>query len=190
MILRWSAANIILNCYQKGQLRSRSWNIEDRGLGPSTRTRVEITATRQVEIVKWELASLRFNTTGHRDRQANTATATKDMGRMSLETRTKVITMRNAGLEVQQILKQLEEEGVSVSRMAIYSLCDKYQSTKSVVDLKRRAKPQLLEDCHYRFIDDAIADNVDMTSRQLLDFRVSRARVRFPSVLSSEHVFV
>lgn len=95
---------------------------------------------------------------------------------MSLEMRTKVITMRHAGLGVQQIL---EEEGASVSRMAIYSLCDKYQSTMSVVDLKRRAKPQLLEDCHYRFIDDTIADNVDMTSRQLLDFRVSRARVHF-----------
>ena len=89
------------------------------------------------------------------------------MGRMSLETRAKVIGMRNKGFEVHQIWKHLEDEGVCVSKVALHMLLKKYATSRTIQDLKRRLRPQLLNENQYRFIDNTMADNVDMTARQL-----------------------
>ena len=75
--------------------------------------------------------------------------------------------MRNAGLRVQEIIKHLQDEGIRVSIRALYRLLNKYALTRSVVDLKRRTRPQILDEAHYRFIDNTIVDNVDLTSREL-----------------------
>ena len=75
--------------------------------------------------------------------------------------------MRNSGFGVQEIVKHLQDKGVRVSRWALYRLFDKYTSIRSVADLKRRARQQILDEAHYRFIDNTIVDNVDMTSREL-----------------------
>ena len=68
--------------------------------------------------------------------------------------------MRNARFGGQEIIKHLQDEGVRVSRWVLYRLLDKYASTRSVADLKRRARPQILDEAHYRFIDNTIVDNV------------------------------
>ena len=73
--------------------------------------------------------------------------------------------IRNAGLGVQEIIKHLQDEGVRVSVWALYII--KYASIRSVADLKRRARPQILDEAHYRFINNTIVDNVDLTSREL-----------------------
>ena len=75
--------------------------------------------------------------------------------------------MRNARFGGQEIIKHLQDEGVRVSRWVLYRILDKYASTRSVADLKRRARPQILDEAHYQFIHNTIVDNVDMTSREL-----------------------
>ena len=89
------------------------------------------------------------------------------MGRLSLEMRAKVIRLKTKGVRVQQIVKHLEYEGVKASSVGVYALWNKYETTTSIQDRKRRSRPQLLEEEHYRFIDDTVANNVDTTSRQL-----------------------
>ena len=89
------------------------------------------------------------------------------MGRMSLETRAKVIRLKKRGMPVQQIAKHLDSEGVYVSKVSLYTLFKKYKATHCIQDQKRRSRPQLLNDDQYRFINNTIANNVDMTSRQL-----------------------
>ena len=53
------------------------------------------------------------------------------MGRMSLETRAKVVRFKNRGIGIHQISKHLENEGVCVSKVALYALCRKYEATRS-----------------------------------------------------------
>ena len=56
----------------------------------------------------------------------NTQVASTTMGRMSLETRAKVIAMRSRNYSLMKIKEHFEEEGVSVSKVAIYLLIKKY----------------------------------------------------------------
>ena len=89
------------------------------------------------------------------------------MGRLSKETRAKVVQLKTKGVHVQQIVKHLEYKGVKVSSVSLYALLKKHQTTRSIQDRKQRSRPQLLGEEHYRFVDDTVANNVDMTSRQL-----------------------
>ena len=61
----------------------------------------------------------------------------------------------------------LAEEGVEVSRTAIYNLLTKFKRTESIGDLMRRPRLRRLDEEHYRFIDELMAENTDLTSMQL-----------------------
>ena len=55
-----------------------------------------------------------------------------------------------------------------MSKVSLYLLFKKYEETQSIDDdLKRRPRPQRPAECHYRFIDNIMAENNDYTSRQL-----------------------
>ena len=86
---------------------------------------------------------------------------------MSIKTRTRVINLWMAKYCVDAIVHCLNEEGVSVSRTAIYEFIKKLMDTKVVCDLSRAPQPRKLEEIHYRFIDDEMAINSNLTSRQL-----------------------
>ena len=96
------------------------------------------------------------------------------MGHLSMETRAKVIRLKTKGIRVPQIVKHLEYKGVNVSSVSLYALLKKYETTRTIQDRKQRSRPQLLGEEHYRFIDDTVANNVDMTSRQLHSAFVSK----------------
>ena len=89
------------------------------------------------------------------------------MGRLSLEARARVVHLWRAKFTVKQIIERLAEEGVEVSRTAIYNLIAKFHKTNSVGDIKRRPRVRILKDEHYRFVDELMAKNTDLTSRQL-----------------------
>ena len=78
-----------------------------------------------------------------------------------------MVRFKNRGIGIHQISKHLENEGVCVSKVALYALCRKYEATRSIQDRKRRSRPLLLNEDQYRFIDNTVANNVDMISRQL-----------------------
>ena len=89
------------------------------------------------------------------------------MGRLSLETRSKVIVMWGNGYPVTVIQERLLQEGVSISKVSLFALIKKFKSTKLVVDLKRNPRSSILEECHYRFIDETMTEDNELTSRQL-----------------------
>ena len=89
------------------------------------------------------------------------------MGRLSYELRARVMNMWRAKFTVKDIVNRLAEEGVKVSRTAIYNLVSKFQKTNSIADIKRRPRLRRLSEEHYRFVDEVMAQNTDLTSRQL-----------------------
>jgi hypothetical protein len=88
------------------------------------------------------------------------------MGRLSLETRSKVFIMRRNCYRISEIQARLAQ-GVSVSKVSLFALLKKFKSTGLVVDLKRKPRSSLLGQDHYRFIDKAMMVNNEFTSRQL-----------------------
>ena len=86
---------------------------------------------------------------------------------ISVETRRRVCVLRESGLSMDKIRKRLSEEQVEVSRMALYKLWRKYKKTATVVDLPRRRPAPRLSKEQLRCIDNSMASNDELTSRQL-----------------------
>ena len=59
----------------------------------------------------------------------------KKVGRLSIETRTRVITLWRAKYSVKTIIDRLEGGGISVSRIAIFNLIVKFEKTDTVADI-------------------------------------------------------
>ena len=90
------------------------------------------------------------------------------MGRVSIETRRRIVLLRTQGHSVQSIQERLNEEDVVISRVSIYELLKKYKVTGTVADLPR-AHLKILEEDHLRFIDQCMKENDELTARQLRD---------------------
>ena len=103
------------------------------------------------------------------------------MGRMSADTRARVIWMWRAKFSVANICTRLREEDIKVSRKSIYHLLKKHRRTGSIADLKRAPRSRKLNNEHFRFIDEAMEANPQLTSRQLHGLVVER----FPAVSST-----
>ena len=76
------------------------------------------------------------------------------MGRMSLATRSRVVSLSQSGYPISKIQKHLEKEGTMVSKKSLHLLLKKYKMTGSVADRRTVKPPRKLGDEHYRFIDD------------------------------------
>ena len=85
---------------------------------------------------------------------------------MSIDVRSRIVNMRRANFKIKDIVDRLAEEGVKVSRTAVYNLLTKFK-TESIADMKRRARSRRLSEEHYRFVDKLMAKNTDLTSLQL-----------------------
>ena len=89
------------------------------------------------------------------------------MGHLSLETRSKVIIMKKNGYPVSEIQERLSEKGVTISKVSLYALIKKFETTNLVDNMKRKPRSSLLDACHYHFIDDTMTEDNELTSRQL-----------------------
>ena len=87
------------------------------------------------------------------------------MGRLSLETRSKVITMWVNCYPVSVIQKRLLQEGVSISKVSLLALFKKLKNPNQVVDIKHKLKSSLLAECHHRYIDEVMMEDNELTSR-------------------------
>ena len=94
--------------------------------------------------------------------------------RLDVQTRARVIHLKNEGYTYNRIRERLLEEGISVSVKSLYLLLVKYKQTNSVVDRPRAAVPKILRDEHYCEIDKALSENDEMTSRQLRAMLISK----------------
>ena len=61
----------------------------------------------------------------------------------------------------------MAEKGIKVSQTAVYNLLTKFRKLESIGDIKRRPCSRRLSKEHYRFMDELMAENPDLTSRQL-----------------------
>ena len=66
---------------------------------------------------------------------------------------------------MKEIVERLAE-GVKTSRTTVYNLLSKFRKINSIADIKRQPRSSLLSEGHYRFVDELMAQNNDLSSRQ------------------------
>ena len=97
------------------------------------------------------------------------------MPRLDVSTRKRVVVLRQNGHSVAEIRARLIEEGNLVSLVSIYKLLKKYECTGGVVDRKRKPSVRkILQSEHLHFIDEAMADDDELTARKLRDMLEQR----------------
>ncbi len=106
--------------------------------------------------------------------------AWESMGRMTIDTRYRVVILHARGFQVGAIQKRLQEEGIRVSKTSLCKLIKKYRLKGTVKDLRWWKPPTIFKEEHYRFIDEQMAENTELTSRQL-----QRKIEEFPNVQAS-----
>ena len=100
------------------------------------------------------------------------------MGRMTNETRLRIIMMWKKGMSLRVIQKRLGEEGISISIVSICKLTKKFRLINSILDNRTYKPPRTLVEEHLRFIDESMAANPELTGIQLLDI----LKERFPDL--------
>ena len=89
------------------------------------------------------------------------------MPRLSMETRKRVVILRKKGYSVDNIRTRQAEEQIFVSKMALCALMKKYEKHVSIRNLPKPKPPHILNFDQVKFIDDSLAENDEMTARQL-----------------------
>lgn len=89
------------------------------------------------------------------------------MPRLTIEARKRVVALKERGYTVKEIIKRLEQEEVNVSRTALFKLLRKYREHGCVADRPKAGLPRKLKEEQYLYIDNAMADNDELTARQL-----------------------
>ena len=100
------------------------------------------------------------------------------MGRLSLATQSRVVSLSQSGYAISKIQKHLEKEGVIVSKKLLCLLLKKYKITGSVADRRTVKPPRKLDNQHYRFIDDCMGEDDELTATKLRD----KLLERFPTL--------
>ena len=103
------------------------------------------------------------------------------MGRMSHETRLRVIGLWKLKYRLKDIQAKLQEEEIRVSKKSLCLLIRKYKETSSVCDRKYQRIRKSLNQEQYRYIDNCMAENKELTSRQLYQ----KLLEEFPGVKTS-----
>ena len=86
---------------------------------------------------------------------------------MSVATRNRVVPMSESGYTLAKIQVHLAKENLTVSKMSLCLLIKKYRVTGSVADHRTVKLPKKLSNAHYRFIDDCMAEDDELTATKL-----------------------
>lgn len=86
---------------------------------------------------------------------------------MSMATRNRVVSLWKSGFKISKIQNRLLEENITVSKKSLCLLIRKYKKTGSVADYRTTKPPRKLQGNHYRFIDNAMADNDELSISKL-----------------------
>lgn len=107
------------------------------------------------------------------------------MGRLSVESRKRVVTLRFKGYSIIDIRRRLKDENIVTSRQAIYNVVKKYQNHRMYKDLPAQRRKQKITEEMKVMIEDAINDNDEITARgiqSLLTARWPDLRVSIPTI--------
>ena len=97
---------------------------------------------------------------------------------MSTDTRLRIIGMWQRNVTQRAIRSILAEEGIHVSLVSTCRLIRKFRETKSVLDHRTNKSPKILTEEQHRFIDNAMANNNELTGTQLRD----KLKEQYPSL--------
>ena len=89
------------------------------------------------------------------------------MPRLDIDTRMRVIALRSKGHSVSSIRKRLAEENILVSATALYNLLKKAKEFGIVSDRKRKCSSKILLTEHLKCMDEALANDDELTARKL-----------------------
>ena len=90
------------------------------------------------------------------------------MGRMSVSTRSRVVSMSEKGFKLCKIQKHLANEGITVSKKSLCLLIKRLRTTGSVADRRSTRPRKKLKDEKYRFIDECMAEDDELTAAKML----------------------
>ena len=96
------------------------------------------------------------------------------MPRMSLDTRKRVILLKDQGFSVSKILARLKQEQISITRQALYNLLKKHCESGCLVDLPKRTRTRKVSDEMVAIIDEALSSNDELTAREIRSILVER----------------
>ena len=89
------------------------------------------------------------------------------MGRMTLETRRRVITLHSDGVKLKDIQSHLKGEGIAVSKTSLCLLIKKYKNYGVISDFPRPLKETILSPELLMMIDDAVAQDDEISTPEL-----------------------
>ena len=91
----------------------------------------------------------------------------KKMGRISVETRRRVVLLKNSGYTMKEIRERLLEEDISISLVSLFRLLKKYNEHGTIRDLPRPPPITRLNREQVQYVDCCMAGNDELTARQL-----------------------
>ena len=77
------------------------------------------------------------------------------MGRVSVETRRRIVLLRTHGYSLQSIQERLDQEDIIISKMGIQKLLRKFEASGTVGDLSKK-RSKLLNEDQLAFIDESL----------------------------------
>ena len=81
-------------------------------------------------------------------RSTSTVSSHITMGRMNLETRTRVVVLSKAGFTLAEIQRRLYDEGIKISKPSLCLLVKKYNDHGTVKDLRWYCPPKSVSNVH------------------------------------------
>ena len=107
------------------------------------------------------------------------------MGRLSVESRKRVITLRSKGHSVIDIRQRLKDENIVISRQAIYNVVNKFRNHRIYKDLPVQRRKQKITEQMKVMIEEALNNNDEITARgikTLLTAQWPELRVSIPTI--------
>ena len=96
------------------------------------------------------------------------------MPRLDVDTRTRVIVLQSKGYSVSAIRRRLAEENILVSAVTLYKLLKKAKELGTVDDRRRNYSSKILSTEHLKYMDEALANDNELTARKLRNILEAR----------------
>lgn len=91
------------------------------------------------------------------------------MPRLNIETRRRVVVLKQAGFSFTEIKKRLGEENIPISLQALHNLVKKYQAKNTLMDLPRHTMPRKLNPEMMAVLHQALLKDDELTARKARD---------------------
>ena len=96
------------------------------------------------------------------------------MPRISVETRRRVIVLKEQGYSMSAIIKRLNEERIIISWQSLYKLLYKFHTTSQLGDLPKRTRKRKVTQEMRDAMNEALEQNDELTATQLRALLVER----------------